>query len=255
VPKNFLPSHTFDNGEMEVRDEMLAPHPRTPEIVREHIAAYYGMITHVDSQMGRVLDTLEQTGHAGDTIVIFAADNGLAVGQHGLLGKQNLYDHSVRVPLVIGVPGLPRGAKCDSFCYLLDLFPTICDMTGSPVPGTVEGKSLAPLLKNPRAKVRDTVFFAYRHVQRGVRTERWKLIRYNVNGVETTQLFDIQNDPLEMKSLASDAAAAPRVREMNALLKRWMRDTGDHLDVDKPGWGYKQPTAAARPIEDQSVAE
>jgi len=255
VPKNFLPRHPFDNGEMEVRDEMLAPHMRTPEIVREHIAAYYGMITHVDSQMGRVLDTLEQTGHAGDTIVIFAADNGLAVGQHGLLGKQNLYDHSVRVPLVIGGPGLPRGAKCDSFCYLLDLFPTICDMTGSPVPGTVEGKSLAPLLKNPQAKVRDSVFFAYRHVQRGVRTDRWKLIRYCVKGVQTTQLFDLRNDPLEMKNLADEPARAGEVREMTALLKRSMKDTGDHLDLDKPGWGYQLKQSAARVIEDQSVAE
>jgi arylsulfatase A-like enzyme len=255
LPENFLPRHPFDNGEMEVRDEALAPWPRTPQVVREHIAAYYGMITHADAQMGRVLDTLEQTGHANDTIVIFAADNGLAVGQHGLLGKQNLYDHSVRVPLVIGGPGLPRGARCDSFCYLLDLFPTICDLTGLPVPATVEGKSLAPLLKNPKAKVRDTVFFAYRHVQRGVRTDRWKLIRYNVNGLQTTQLFDLQSDPLEIKNLAAEPSQASRLGEMTALLKRWMRETDDRLDLDKPDWGYQLKQARSRPIEDQSVAE
>ena len=239
VPKNFLPKHPFDNGEMQVRDEALAPWPRTPQIVREHIAAYYGMITHVDAQMGRVLDALEETGRASDTIVIFAADNGLAVGSHGLFGKQNLYDHSVRVPLVIGGPGLPQGAKSDSFCYLFDLFPTICDLTGLPVPKSVEGKSLAPLLKDPQAKVRDSVFFAYRHVQRGVRTDRWKLIRYAVNGVQTTQLFDIQNDPLEMTNLAAEPSSAAQVRELTSLLKRWMKDTGDHLDLDKPDWGYR----------------
>jgi arylsulfatase A-like enzyme len=233
VPKNFLPKHPFDNGEMEVRDEALAPWPRTPQIVREHIAAYYGMITHVDAQMGRVLEALEQSGHAADTIVIFAADNGLAVGQHGLLGKQNLYDHSVRVPLVIGGPGLPQGARSDSFCYLLDLFPTICDLTGLPVPKSVEGKSLAPLLKNPKARVRDSVFFAYRQVQRGVRTDRWKLIRYSVSGVRTTQLFDMQNDPLEMHNLAAEPENATQVREMTALLRRWMKETGDRLDLDK----------------------
>ena len=83
------------------------------------------------------------------------------------------------------------------------------------------------------------MFFAYRHVQRGVRTDRWKLIRYGVNGVQTTQLFDIQNDPLEMKNLAADPSNAVQVREMTALLKKWMKDTGDHLDLDKPDWGYR----------------
>jgi arylsulfatase A-like enzyme len=119
----------------------------------------------------------------------------------------------------------------------------------------VEGKSLAPLLKNPKAKIRDTVFFAYRHVQRGVRTDRWKLIRYNVNGVQTTQLFDLRSDPLEMKNLAAEPAQASRVGEMTTLLKRWMRETDDHLDLDTPDWGYHLKQAATRPIEDQSVAE
>jgi arylsulfatase A-like enzyme len=140
---------------------------------------------------------------------------------------------------VIGGPGLPQGARSDSFCYLFDLFPTICDLTGLPIPKSVEGKSLSPVLKNPKSKVRDSVFFAYRHVQRGVRTDRWKLIRYGVNGVQTTQLFDIQSDPLEMKNLAEEPAHAAQVREMTALLKRWMKDTGDHLDLDKPDWGYR----------------
>jgi arylsulfatase A-like enzyme len=255
VPRNFLPRHPFDNGEMEVRDEQLAPWPRTPQIVREHIAAYYGMITHVDSQMGRVLDALERTGHAKDTIVVFAADNGLAVGQHGLLGKQNLYDHSVRVPLVIGGPGVPQGAKSDSFCYLLDIFPTLCDLTGMPVPASVEGKSLAPLVKDPKARLRDSVFFAYRHVQRGVRTDRWKLIRYSVNGVQTTQLFDIKSDPLEMKNLAAEPSHAAQVREMTALLKQWMKDTGDHLDLDKPDWGFRMKRTALEPVQESSFAE
>ena len=102
LPKNFLPRHPFDNGGMKVRDEELAPWPRTPEVVKEHIAAYYGMIKHVDAQIGRVLQALEETGKADNTIIVFAAGNGLAVGQHGLFGNQDLYDHSMRVPLVIG---------------------------------------------------------------------------------------------------------------------------------------------------------
>jgi arylsulfatase A-like enzyme len=224
LPRNFLPEHPFDNGEMKVRDEALAPWPRTPQIAREHIAAYYAMITDLDQQIGRVLDTLEATGRADNTIVIFAADNGLAVGQHGLLGKQNLYDHSIRVPLIIGGPGLPKNQRSDSFSYLLDLFPTICDLAGVAKPESVEGKSLLPILKNPQAKVRDSVFAAYRNVQRAVRTDRWKLIEYNVEGKRTTQLFDMESDPWEMKNLAKDTG---HVKEMRQLLNKWMKETDD----------------------------
>ena len=238
VPGNFLPVHPFDNGEMKGRDESLAPWPRTPQIAREHIAAYYAMITHLDAQIGRVLDALEDTGRARDTIVMFAGDNGLAVGQHGLFGKQNLYDHSIRVPLVIGGAGLPRGQRAATLCYLLDLFPTLCDLTGLPIPETVEGRSLAPVLQDPDVRVRDSVYAAFRHFQRGLRTGEWKLIRYHVGGKDTTQLFDLAGDPLETRNLADNPNHAGRVSEMNALLKKWMRETGDPLDLDKPAWGY-----------------
>ena len=237
LPPNFMPQHPFDNGEMKIRDEELAPWPRTPEIVRQHIAAYYAMISHLDFHMGRVLKALEESGQAENTIVVFAGDNGLAVGQHGLLGKQNLYDHSVRVPLVIGGPGVPKGGKTDSLCYLLDIFPTLCDLTGTAAPKTVEGKSLAPLFRNPKARVRDSVFLAYRHFQRGVRTDDWKLILYNVGGKQTTQLFDLRNDPWEIKDLA--AREPGRVKEMRGLLKQWMKQVEDPLDLDKPDWGYR----------------
>jgi len=144
----------------------------------------------------------------------------------------------VRVPLVIGGPELPRAKTCDSLCYLLDIFPTLCDLTGVPTPTLVEGTSLAPLLKNPHARVRDSVLLAYRHFQRGVRTERWKLILYNVEGKQTTQLFDIQNDPWELKNLAGDPAQSARIRELRTLLRDWMKKTDDHLDLDKPNWGH-----------------
>ncbi len=232
LPPNFLPEHPFDNGEMKVRDEALAPWPRTPEIVREHIAEYYAMIAHLDAQIGRVLQALESSRHAGRTIVIFAGDNGLAVGQHGLLGKQNLYDHSVRVPLVIGGPGLPKGKRSDALVYLFDIFPTVCDLTGLPIPESVEGKSLLPLIDGRAKKVRDSVFFAYRDLQRGVRTGRWKLIRYVVNGAKTTQLFDIANDPWEKNNLAADPGHTGRVAEMNKLLWKWQNDTGDKLELN-----------------------
>lgn len=236
LPKNFLPQHPFDNGEMKVRDELLAPFPRTPEIVREHLAAYYAMITEVDAEIGRVLAALEASGQAGNTYVVFAADNGLAVGQHGLLGKQNLYDHSLRVPLVIGGPGLPRGARCDSLCHLMDVCPTIYDLSGVPIPSSVEARSLQPALRDQKATLRESVMSAYRHLQRGVRTDRWKLIVYNVNGQRTAQLFDLAADPWEMKNLAGEPAQQARVREMTALLKRQMKLNGDRLDLDAAEW-------------------
>jgi arylsulfatase A-like enzyme len=237
LPKNFLPRHPFDNGELEIRDEKLGPFPRTPDAVRQSIAGYYAMITEVDEQMGRVLQALESSGRADNTIVVFASDNGLALGQHGLMGKQNLYDHSVRVPLVIGGPGLPRGKRVDSLCYLMDLFPTFCDLTGLKTPPEVEGKSLMPAITGREKRVRDSVFLAYKDFQRAVRTADWKLILYNVKGKETTQLFDMRHDALEMRNLAGDPAQASRIRELRALLKKWMAETQDRVDLDKPNWG------------------
>jgi len=106
LPPNFLPEHPFDNGEMTVRDEMLLPVPRTPEAVRKELAAYYGMISNMDAQIGRILDALCASGHGTNTLVVFASDHGLAIGSHGLLGKQNLYEHSMRAPLIFAGPGI-----------------------------------------------------------------------------------------------------------------------------------------------------
>ena len=232
LPKNFMPEHPFDNGEMRIRDEMLAPFPRTPEIVRENIAAYYAMIAHVDYHIGRVLEALEQSGRAKDTIIVFAADNGLAVGQHGLMGKQNLYEHSVRVPLVIAGPGVPRGKRSDALCYLLDLAPTILEFTGIPSAPTIEGKSLVPVIDGRSKGVRDSVFYAYSWIQRGVRQGEWKLIRYKVKGKLTTQLFHLKADPWEMTNLADAPAHAAERKRLEELLAWWMKETDDPLRWD-----------------------
>ncbi len=229
LPKNFLPEHPFDNGEMKIRDEKLAPWPRTPEVVRKHIADYYAMITHLDAQIGRVLDALEQSGHAQNTIIIFSGDNGLAVGQHGLMGKQNLYEHSVRVPLVFCGPGIPQGKTSDALCYMHDIFPTICDLAGLPVPSTVEGKSLAPIISGKSRKVRDSVFGAYRNVQRMVREERFKLIEYFVRGKKTTQLFDLASDPWETTNLSSDNRYAETISRLRGELRQWQKKVDDPM--------------------------
>ncbi len=238
LPVNFMPEHPFDNGELRVRDEMLLPHPRTPEAVREDLGLYYGMISEVDAQIGRILDALEANGQRDNTLIVFAGDNGLAVGSHGLLGKQNLYEHSMRVPLILVGPGIPQGATRDALVYLYDLFPTLAEHAGLSIPETVEGRSLAPVLRDPEASVRDAVFYAYRDLQRGVRTaDNWKLIRYNVEGATQTQLFNLNEDPDELNNLATDPTHADRLDQLNALLLEESTANDDPLDLSDPMWG------------------
>ena len=239
LPKNFFPKHPFDNGELIIRDENLLPFPRTEEAVKEEIAAYYAMISEVDDNIGKILNVIEETGHADNTIIIFTSDNGLAVGQHGLLGKQNLYDHSVRVPLIISGPGIKNGERTESLVYLNDVFPTVADIVGIEKPETIDGLSLLPILKDSKATVRESVYFSYKNFQRGVRTKNWKLIKYLVEGKKTTQLFEIKKDPLEMNNLANDPKYKKKVEEMTVLLQEWMNKSGDKVQLGKPDWDVK----------------
>lgn len=218
LPPNFMPEHPFDNGDMQLRDEKLAPWPRTQEYVKEQTAAYYAMITHLDAEIGRVLDYLDRQGLAENTIVLFAGDNGLALGRHGLLGKQNLYDHSVRVPLIMRGPSIPADVRLDDCCYLLDVFPTLADVLGLEPPETVEGVSFHPRFQGKKKVLRDSIFTAYREVQRAVRKEDWKLITYHVQGKNTVQLFDVGSDPWETRNLADDVSHANRRKELMGLI-------------------------------------
>ncbi|MFN7936142.1 MAG: sulfatase-like hydrolase/transferase [Bryobacteraceae bacterium] len=229
LPKNFLPEHPFDNGELKVRDELLAPHPRTPEEVKRQLADYYAMVSEVDHQIGRILDALDRGPHAGNTYVVFAGDNGLAVGRHGLFGKQSVYDHSVHVPLIVCGPGVPKSKRNDAFVYLFDIAPTIYEWAGIAKPDTVDGESLTGLLNGTRKQTRESMFYAYRHFQRAVRTRDWKLIRYTVDGKETLQLFHLAKDPLEMTNLAGKPEYRGQQEKLLAELKLWQRKTGDPM--------------------------
>ncbi|MFC1564688.1 sulfatase-like hydrolase/transferase [candidate division KSB1 bacterium] len=254
LPENYLDEHPFDNGEMNVRDENLAQKPRTPEIVREHLSGYYAMITHLDDQIGRLLDHLEMSGMVEKTIIIFAGDNGLAVGSHGLLGKQNLYEHSVRVPLVISGPGIPENVRSGGLCYITDIFPTVCDLLESRIPATVEGKSLINLIKNREEKIRDSVFYAYTKLQRGVRTnDNWKLIKYNAGGIQTTQLFNLNGDPNEINNLANNIEYSARMNDLTFLLKRQMKELDDFCDLDKPNWGLPEEITEKKTVNHLAV--
>ncbi|MCF7853519.1 MAG: sulfatase-like hydrolase/transferase [Candidatus Pacebacteria bacterium] len=202
LPPNFCGGHPFDTGALRIRDERLAEFPRSPNEVRTHIAEYYAMITHVDAEIGRVLEHLDASGQRDNTIIVLAGDNGLAVGQHGLMGKQNCYEHSVRVPLLFSGPGIPQNQKCPAYVYLFDLFRTLCELADVPVPDSVEGKSLVPALKQPDAVIRDRLYFAYTEHQRAIKKGSLKLIEYATGDQRNTQLFDVDKDPWELTNLA-----------------------------------------------------
>ncbi len=225
LPPNYLPIHPFDNGEMMIRDELLAPWPRTKDEVRLQLAGYYAVISYMDSQIGRIVQALKDNGQYDNTIIIFASDHGLGIGSHGLMGMQNLYEHSMRAPLVFAGPGVPEGKTSDALVYLFDIFPSICDLTGIEIPEKVEGKSLVSIMQGKTERVRDSLFTAYKRIHRAVRDDRWKLIRYPQ--ADETQLFDLENDPHEINDLAEDPSHASKVDEMMELLRRWQREVDD----------------------------
>ena len=240
----FMPMHPWDNGDMMIRDEQLAPWPRTPENAKQQIADYYACITGLDYHVGRILAQLKESGELENTIVIFTGDNGLSLGEHGLFGKQNLYEFGgMHVPLVIAGPGIPKG-KSEALVYLMDLFPTFCDFAGAKIPAAVESKSLVPVILSQTNRVRDALYTGYKDCQRSVRTDRWKLIRYPL--VDKTQLFDLRADPLELNNLAYDSKYATQLREMTALLEKEMARYGDTAPLKVPNpkpaeWKPPQP--------------
>lgn len=217
LPANFLAQHPFDNGALYERDEGLLERPLRPEDVQRDLAVYYAMISHLDEQVGRILHALEATGKDANTLIIFSSDNGLALGSHGLLGKQNMYDHSIGVPMILRGPGIPQGVRIDAQCYLRDLFPTVVDfLQVRPTPATVEGRSLLPLLGGAQASLYPYLYGYYSTSQRMIREERWKLIHYP--NLDKYQLFDLSSDPDELHDLAGDSSYAHTLARLRAIL-------------------------------------
>jgi len=253
LPANFITQHPFDNGEMTIRDELLLRSPRFPDEVKQEIADYYAIISHLDSQIGRLLSFLETNGLDKNTIIVLAGDNGLALGQHGLVGKQNVYDHSVRVPLIMNGPGIPKNEKREQLCYLLDIFPTLCDMLDFEIPESVDGVSLLPSIQE-NTDVRKQLFFAYRDVQRSIKEGDYKLIEYVVPNksmylpkerrgeyITTTQLFNIKEDPLEMKNLAADPEYHTKLNIMREKLKKYSEEINDNGEMGETFWTHYDP--------------
>lgn len=229
LPGNFKNLHPFAFDELTVRDENLAPWPRTPKIIQASIADYYALISHLDEKIGEIVETLKKQGLLENTIIVYAADNGLAIGSHGLLGKQNLYEHSVKVPVVICGPGIPEHKVSDALVYLYDLFPTLCDVSGLPAPKGINGINLYPLIKGEAIPVRSSLYTAYRNTVRAVRTSDWKLIRYPQ--INYTQLYNLKTDPLEINNLALNPNYKTKVDEMTELLQKRATENNDTINL------------------------
>ena len=233
IPENYLPEHPFDNGAIKIRDEALAPYPRTKKVVQVHRSEYYAIITHMDREIGRILKSLKKSGRADNTYVVFTADHGLSVGQHGLMGKQNPYDHSIRMPFMISGPGIAKNVTVAEKIYMQSVYPTTCELAGLNVPKTVDFKSVLPLIKGEKGSGEKIIFNAYIETQRLVRTDRYKLVHYPKIG--RNQLFDLKEDPLETKDLINDPKLEQVKKKLLATLRKKRIELGDGLLDAKPG--------------------
>ena len=233
MPANFLPKYPHADAigcSHKLRDENLAPMPRTELAVKTHRREYYALITHLDAQIGRILDGLEKAGQAENTWIFFTADHGLAVGHHGLFGKQNMYDHSVRVPFIVAGPGVPKGAKNDAAIYLQDVMATALDLAGAERPPHVFFHSLRPLLGGGRAEsCYPTGFCAYLELQRAITHDGWKLILYPK--AKVARLYHLADDPGEARDLAADPAHAERRRDLFKRLLALQKELADKVDL------------------------
>lgn len=242
LPVSFLPYHPFDNGALLEADETRTlKWPRTEKALQAKLAKYYASTTFWDAEAGRVIEALKQAGQYENTIFVVSSDNGYSNGDHGLMGKQNLYEFGGMHSFVIFAgPGIPKG-ESQSLAYLMDIYPTLCDLTGTAFPEQLDAKSLAPVITGESAKVRDYLFTAFKKNQRSIRDDRWKLIRYPL--INKTQLFDLQNDPHEMSDLSEKPEHVERIKTLMTALKKHQKLYGDKapLAVENPGNPHWDP--------------
>jgi len=229
LPENFLPEYPYkdqiDCGK-NLRDEKLAPFPRTEYAVKVNRKEYYALITHMDAQIGRILAALKATGKENNTYIFFTADHGLAIGHHGLMGKQNLFDHSIRVPLMAVGPGIPAGKTTDEPVYLQDIMATSLDLAGIEKPDHVQFHSLKPIWEG-KGNGYKTIYGGYLRSQRCVIKDGWKLLLFP--NVPKIQLFDTKLDPLEVNDLYGREPEKAKALFQDFL--KLQEEPGDTLDV------------------------
>ena len=201
LPKAGINYKTSENMQMNLTQQKKA------------LAGYYAAVSYMDAQVGKVLDALERAGATDKTIIIFASDHGFHLGEHDFWAKVSLHEESVKVPLIMRVPGKPAGVS-DSFVELLDLFPTTAHLCGLEVPDRLQGKDISPILDNPKHVVRDTAFCVS---QNGnallLRNERWAYIQYGEDAADGNELYDMESDPRQVHNLAKSAQYAEVVTD------------------------------------------
>ena len=273
LPGNWLPRHPFDTTHLDVRDEVAVSgvwDRRDEATIRNEAGRQHACAENIDIQIGRVLDRLAADGELENTWIFFTSDHGIAVGRHGLQGKQNLYEHTWRVPLIVTGPGVRPGSRAPGNVYLTDLLATLCEVAGIEPPASNEGTSFLPVLAGDRPRIRDVLYGAYCGGQRpGIRAVRrgyWKLIEYeSATGERHTQLFNLRDNPLELlaehhdpaitavshvapladqRSLAADPAQAARRAALEADLLAEMRRLEDPFR-----FSYQPADEGAAPAE------
>jgi len=246
LPINYLEEHPFHHGHPKLRDEVAVSgvwERRDEQTIRNEIGRQFACSENIDIQIGRVLDKLEAMRELENTFVIYTSDHGMAIGRHGLQGKQNLYQHTWRVPMMVMGPGIQPG-RAEGNIYLLDVLPTLCDLAGVAIPETVEGKSFKPILQGDQSNLRDVLYGVYsggtKPGMRCVKKGDWKLIKYDVldGQVRETQLFHVGKNPNEYlpqhnrtaemeTNLADNPAYAQQRKELEALLLAEMQRLDD----------------------------
>lgn len=226
LPPNYQEKH-FDYGVHSIRDEVLAASPREEKEIKRHIAEYYGMISHIDAELGKVLDVLEEKGLLETTLIIFSGDNGLAIGQHGLMGKQSCYEHSVRIPLILSGPQIPQGETRDAYVYLSDIFPTLCDYFGHEIPDSVEGESFLEVILDKKRTHRETLYLAYGDKCRAIKNKNLKYLQYRHKGKQHEQLFHLKEDPFEIANRIDDPLLSEELEILKTALYEEAKKLGD----------------------------
>ncbi|MCC7339238.1 MAG: sulfatase-like hydrolase/transferase [Pirellulaceae bacterium] len=266
LPSNYLPAHPFPDGHPGLRDEVAVSgvwDKRDPRTIRNEIGRYNACSENIDIQIGRVLEKLAAMDELDNTYIIYTSDHGIAVGRHGLQGKQNLYEHTWRVPFIVKGPGIQPASRATGNIYLLDTLATLCDLVGIEAPDSNEGISFKSVLEGKRSTIRDVMYGVYsggtKPGMRSVRQGDWKLIEYDgLDGVvREKQLFNLAENPneflgqhhapsvialtgvtpeAEQVNLAGDPRYADKLAEMETLLLAEMRR------LDDPYRLWYQPT-------------
>jgi arylsulfatase A-like enzyme len=195
----------------EPRLNHLERHDEWRSLARSYLAA----TSFVDDQIGRLISALEASPYADNTVVVLWSDNGFHLGEKAITGKNSLWERSTRVPLMFAGPGVAAGSRYPHPVELLDVYPTLVDLLGLPAKPGLEGVSLAPQLRDPKAQRERPAITTHNPDNHAVRTDRWRYIRY-ADGSE--ELYDLVSDPNEWRNVAADAAFAT----VRAAHRRWL---------------------------------